>query len=78
MKTCPLCGGNKVKVFTADDDICGDCNKWFPAVAEVEEIYCHACSLAGGAEIAVYHAGPACKTPAVSGSGVVLELTGVE
>ncbi len=30
VKKCPQCGSRKVIVFTADDDICEDCHKWFP------------------------------------------------
>lgn len=32
--------------------VCPDCNMLF--------VYCHACSLAGGAERAIYHDEPAC------------------
>ena len=28
---------------------------------QMEFIYCHPCSLAGGAEMAIYHEGPACS-----------------
>jgi DNA-directed RNA polymerase subunit RPC12/RpoP len=28
-KQCPYCGSRRIIVFTADDDICQDCNKWF-------------------------------------------------
>jgi hypothetical protein len=27
---CPYCGSKKVIAFDADNDICQDCNKWFP------------------------------------------------
>lgn len=47
-------------MFDADNDICKDCGKWFPAVADQEEIYCHECSKAGDAETAIYHGAPAC------------------
>jgi len=61
MKVCPECGSNNIIVFDSDNDLCEDCDKWFPMVAEVEEIYCHECSKAGGAGKAIYHAAPACK-----------------
>ncbi len=28
---------------------------------ELEEVYCHACSKSGGAEMAIYHLPPVCK-----------------
>ncbi len=31
-KVCPKCGSHAVTMFTSDDDICGDCGKYFPAV----------------------------------------------
>ena len=34
MKICPECGSRKVIMFTADDDLCEKCGKWFPAVGE--------------------------------------------
>ena len=61
MKICPLCGDTDVIIFDSDNDLCNGCKKWFPAVAEVVEVYCHECSKAGGAERAIYHAAPACK-----------------
>lgn len=36
MKICPKCGSTRVITFTADDDICEKCGKWFPAVAEIK------------------------------------------
>lgn len=29
VKTCPHCGSHNVVMFTADDDICRKCGKWF-------------------------------------------------
>ncbi len=29
---CPHCGSTKVSMFDSDNDICGECNKYFPAV----------------------------------------------
>lgn len=29
VKTCPHCGSHKVTVFDSDNDICGNCNRWF-------------------------------------------------
>jgi hypothetical protein len=60
VKTCPNCGSNEVEIFDSDNDICKDCDKWFPAVADEKEIYCHACSAASGGFAAVYHVGPPC------------------
>lgn len=60
MKICPLCGDSNVVVFDSNNDLCNGCGKWFPAVAEVEEVYCHECSKGGGAERPIYHAAPAC------------------
>ena len=61
MKSCPECGGIKVKELDADSDWCEECYKYFPTVPEVEEVYCHACSVAGGADRAIYHTGAPCK-----------------
>ncbi len=61
MKVCPECGGTKVIMFSPDDDLCQECGKWFPAVKEEKEVYCHACSETGGAECPIYHIPPACK-----------------
>lgn len=36
MKICPKCGSKKVIIFDADNDLCQDCGKWFPAVQEVK------------------------------------------
>ena len=33
VKICPECGSRKVTMFTSDDDMCGDCGKYFPAIA---------------------------------------------
>ena len=33
MKTCPKCGSKRVIMFDADNDLCQNCGKWFPAVA---------------------------------------------
>jgi hypothetical protein len=60
MKTCPHCGDTEVIIFDSNNDLCQGCKKWFPAVEDVPEIYCHACSAAGGADQAVYHTAPAC------------------
>ena len=38
MKICPKCGSHKVIIFDADNDLCQDCGKWFPAVAEVATV----------------------------------------
>ncbi len=59
-KICPECCSNKVIVFDSDNDMCEDCGKWFPAVEEQEEVYCHECSKSGGASMPVYHAPPVC------------------
>lgn len=32
--TCPYCGGHDIIMFSADDDMCNECGKWFPAVGE--------------------------------------------
>ena len=61
MRICPRCGGVKVVMFDADNDYCEECKEWFSAVPDVEQIYCHKCSEAGGAERAIYHAPPVCK-----------------
>jgi hypothetical protein len=61
MKICPNCGDTNVIVFDADNDICRDCGKWFPAVADKKTVYCHACSAAGGADMPIYHLPPACS-----------------
>jgi len=61
MKRCPICQGTEVIVFDADNDFCQHCKKWFPAVADIPLVYCHACSTAGGAETPIYHEAPACS-----------------
>ena len=32
-KHCPYCDSTKVIMFTADDDLCESCGKYFPAVS---------------------------------------------
>lgn len=61
MKICPKCGGTNVRMFDADNDQCTDCDEWFPAVPEVEEVYCHECSAAAGGHAPVHHVGPPCS-----------------
>jgi ribosomal protein L37AE/L43A len=36
VRVCPKCGSHKVTMFTSDDDICGDCGKYFPAVGKTD------------------------------------------
>ena len=59
MKICPKCGDTDVIMFDADNDKCNDCGEWFPAIADTPTVYCHACSLVGGAEMPIYHLPPA-------------------
>lgn len=35
MKTCPHCYSTKVILFDADNDLCQDCERWFPAVEDI-------------------------------------------
>lgn len=65
MNLCPKCGGTDVVMLDAANDLCLECKEWFPAVADV---YCHACSEAGGAEMPIYHVAPACDV-AVAADG---------
>jgi hypothetical protein len=37
MKTCPYCNSHKVIIFDSDNDLCRKCDRWFPAVKDVEQ-----------------------------------------
>ncbi len=51
MKRCPKCKDNKVITFDSDNDWCGECKEWFPAVAEEEDACETGCKHFHGGEI---------------------------
>ncbi len=61
MKVCPECGDTDVNKYDADTDECNSCLVLFDAVEDQEEVYCYACSLAGGAKKSIYHLPPVCR-----------------